>query len=53
MEISLKDDRESTRWKRKEKWGERKRRKIALTFDGMVDITVTLCPRTAKAFINA
>lgn len=27
--------------------------KIALTFDGMVDIMVTLCPRAAKAFINA
>ena len=27
--------------------------KVALTFDGMVDIMVTLCPRAAKAFINA
>lgn len=38
---------------RRKKRERRKRGRIALTFDGMVDIMVTLCPRAAKAFINA
>lgn len=43
-------EREREKREEKEEGGEKK---IALTFDGMVDIMVTLCPRAAKAFINA